>query len=65
MSLGFSLYILLYVLGQIRLNNIERQQTKNIIHTLMYYRRGEEMEAAASLYYLTLFDLIHTAKYIG
>jgi hypothetical protein len=28
-------------------------------------RRGKEMEAAASLFYSTLFDLIQTAKYIG
>jgi hypothetical protein len=28
-------------------------------------KRGREMEAAASLYYLSLFDLIQTTKYIG
>jgi hypothetical protein len=28
-------------------------------------RKGKEMEAAASLYYSTLFDLIQTTKYIG
>jgi hypothetical protein len=31
---------------------------------LIFVRGGKKMEAAASLYYLTLFDLIQTTKYI-
>jgi hypothetical protein len=40
-------------------------QTTYHISTVKICRRGEEMEAAASLYYSSIFDLIQTAKYIG
>jgi hypothetical protein len=49
----------------LRIRNLLQDWKVDIVCFVKICRRGKEMEAAASLYYLSLFDLIQTTKYIG